>query len=144
MEELILVGQRIQTYLKHKGIGINQLGRLSDTSGAQVSNIIKGKKFGLDKIYTLLKVLPDLSPDWLLFGKGEMLRTHYVEPNRELELLTQDNELLKKEIDHLSKVINYQEMTIDAYRKSFEMANDVNEDMRQVMMHFKENVASKK
>jgi len=144
MDELVRVGKRIQTYLKYKGIGINQLGRLSDTSGAQVSNIIKGKNFGLDKIYTLLKVLPDLAPHWLLFGEGEMLKAAYTEPNRELELLTQDNELLKKEINHLRTVINYQEMAIEAYRKSFEIANGVNDDMRQAMeQHRKSAVKGK-
>ena len=137
MDELVKVGQRIQTYLKYKGIGINQLGRLSDTSGAQVSNIIKGKKFGLDKIYTLFKVLPDLSPNWLLFGEGEMLKSFHKEHPTELEVLMQDNESLKKEIVHLRTLINYQEVAIEAYRKSFDLVNGANDDMKQVVEHYK-------
>jgi transcriptional regulator with XRE-family HTH domain len=136
MEELIDVGKRIESYMKLKGIGINQLGRLTNTSGSQVLNMINGKKYGLDKIYILLKVLPDLNYSWLLFGEGEMLKGQLKERS-EQEKLNQENETLKKEITNLRSIVSYQEVAIEAYRKSFEMVNDANDDIKQVMEFYK-------
>src|SRR4051812_10849364 len=108
MNELIKVGERIDAYLKLKGIGINQLGRLTNTSGTQIVNIIKGKKFGLDKIYILLNVLPDLSSNWLLFGEGEMLKEHDTKVTA-LDKVITENESLKKEIENLRTQLSYQD-----------------------------------
>jgi len=137
MNELIKVGERIEIYLKYKSIGINHLGRLTDTSGAQVSNIIKGKNFGLDKIYILLKVLPDLAPNWLLFGEGEMLRESNSVKNSELDIAKYENERLKKDVEHLNAQLTYQQLAIEAYRKSFELAANANEELKEVMMFYK-------
>jgi len=136
MNELIKVGERIDSYLKLKGIGINQLGRLTKTSGTQIVNIIQGKKFGLDKIYLLLEVLPDLSPNWLLFGEGDMLR----ESDSKMTVLDKvmnENESLKKEIEHLRTQLSYQDKAVDAYQKSFTLVTKANEDLQQVMHLYK-------
>ncbi|MDF2455232.1 MAG: hypothetical protein K0R51_1225 [Cytophagaceae bacterium] len=136
MNELIKVGERIDSYLKLKGIGINQLGRLTNTSGTQIVNIIKGKKFGLDKIYILLQVLPDLSPNWLLFGEGEMLKESDAKLTA-LDKVISENESLKKEIEHLRTQLSYQDKAVDAYQKSFTLVTKANEDLQQVMHLYK-------
>ena len=136
MNELIKVGERIDSYLKLKGIGINQLGRLTKTSGTQIVNIIQGKKFGLDKIYLLLEVLPDLSPNWLLFGEGEMLKESDVKVTA-LDKVINENESLKKEIENLRTQLSYQDKAVDAYQKSFTLATKANEDLQQVMQFYK-------
>ncbi len=135
MEELQKVGERIDAYMKHKCIGINQLGRLTDTSGTQIVNIIKGKKFGLDKIFILLNVLPDLSPHWLLFGEGEMLKNHQAVTL--LDRVHRENETLKKEIEHLRAQLVYQDKAVEAYRRSFDMATKANEDIQQLKEFYK-------
>ena len=136
MNELIKVGERIDSYLKLKGIGINQLGRLTKTSGTQIVNIIQGKKFGLDKIYLLLEVLPDLSPNWLLFGEGDMLRENDSKMTV-LDKVMNENESLKKEIEHLRTQLSYQDKAVDAYQKSFTLVTKANEDLQQVMHLYK-------
>lgn len=66
------LGERLRAYLKHKGIGVNQAARLVGTSGSQISNILHGKVFGTDKLYSILNTFNDLNIEWLLEGKGEM------------------------------------------------------------------------
>ncbi len=55
--------------MKQNKIGVNKLGRMSHTSGAQIHNIIKGKRYGFDKILNILKVCPDIDIKWLVYGK---------------------------------------------------------------------------
>lgn len=71
--DLQAIGRRLNEYMTNRPgkLGLNQLGRMSGTSGAQIHNIIKGKKYGVDKIINILKVCPDLNVNWLLFGVGE-------------------------------------------------------------------------
>ncbi len=81
MPTLAAIGKRFKAYLDHKEIGINQAGRDIGTSGAQISNIINGKKWGTDKLLSIINAYQDLSVEYLLLGKGEMLHN----PNAQID-----------------------------------------------------------
>lgn len=67
--DLRSIGKRLAEYMGKEKIGLNELGRLSGTSGAQIHNIIKGKKYGVDKILNIFRAIPALDRNWLLFGE---------------------------------------------------------------------------
>jgi phage repressor protein C with HTH and peptisase S24 domain len=67
------IGERLSKYLTDNNIGLNDMGRRSQTSGAQVSNIINGKVYGIDKLFKILNVLPKEDSEWILSGQ-KMIR----------------------------------------------------------------------
>jgi uncharacterized coiled-coil protein SlyX len=69
------ISDRIKAFILYKGISNNQFGRDINCSSAQVAQMITHKKnFGMDKLLKIISAYPILSPDWLLTGKGNMLR----------------------------------------------------------------------
>jgi transcriptional regulator with XRE-family HTH domain len=145
---LFQIGKRLSTYLKSKHIGINELGKLTHTSGAQVSNIIKGKNYGITKLIAILEACPELNPLWLLQGRGEMMGNAEKEMpgvatsktsdhKGQVKEITEANELLQKEIDKLKLknsslegAVNYQNLTIEAYKSSLEIVSATNKDLK--------------
>lgn len=75
MPTLETIGKRFEAYLNAKAIGINQAGRDLSTSGTQILNIINGKKYGADKLLSIINTYEDLSVSYLIFGEGKMLNT---------------------------------------------------------------------
>lgn len=66
------IGKRLSQYLTHKGLSQSKLARLTSTSGSQVFNMLNGTRYGVDKLLSIFRALPELNPEWLLFGHGEM------------------------------------------------------------------------
>lgn len=73
MDELTALGDRFGNYLSYRKIGINQAGRDLGVSGAQISNITKGKNFSVNILYKIINTYSDLCLEWLLLGEGNML-----------------------------------------------------------------------
>jgi transcriptional regulator with XRE-family HTH domain len=71
-DDLIEIGKRLDFYLSDKKISRNKLAKLASTSSSQIQNIVAGRKYGTDKLINILKALPELSREWLLFGEGDM------------------------------------------------------------------------
>lgn len=109
------VVKRIKEYLYFKGI-TNQkfeitIGYSNGAFGSQLKN---DKAIGSDKLENILKEYNDINPEWLLTGKGEMLKetfnlkpTAYLHDNVEEE--KSDNEYIieiqKKLIEKLEKEV---------------------------------------
>lgn len=101
MEKLISLGKRLKLYLTKKGIGVNEAGRIMETSGSQVNNILNGKKFGTDKLLIIFDKFDDLNPIWLITGEGEMLKNPSTSSENKIFSSTVGNILLES-----SNVIN--------------------------------------
>lgn len=69
------IKDRTLEYLKTSGITKQEF---CEKTGISYSNMV-GKslqsEFGGDQIYEILQKFPDLNSDWLLLGRGEMLRS---------------------------------------------------------------------
>lgn len=68
--------QRIKQYIDFKGITIKLFEEsVGFSNGAFGSQLRNNRTIGVDKIENILSVYQDLSPEWLLTGKGKMLLT---------------------------------------------------------------------
>lgn len=72
-DSLTEIGERMRAYLAIKKIGVNQLGRLSGTSGAQISKMLSGRSYNILSLLAIADVCPDLNVQWLIRGEGEMI-----------------------------------------------------------------------
>ena len=64
---------RLFEYIKYKGLPISKFERLSGVSNGYLKSSRGG--FGADKLDIILKNNPDLNPEWLLTGEGNMLKS---------------------------------------------------------------------
>jgi len=67
------IGKRLSEFAKHKGLTNNKLGSMAGMSSSQISQIIRGANFRVDKLVEITKVHKDLNIVWLLTGQGDML-----------------------------------------------------------------------
>lgn len=68
------LGARFQEYLKYKGFKGKDIAGKTGFSASQISNIIKGKVFGTDKLFNILNIYTDLNADWLFTGNGKITK----------------------------------------------------------------------
>lgn len=62
----------IDTYAKSSFVELEKLIGISNTT---IGNYVREKrKVSLDFIVAILRKFPEINPDWLLFGEGEMYR----------------------------------------------------------------------
>lgn len=66
------VKDRVKKFCKSKGIRVSDFEKTLNVANGYVNSI--SKSIGIDKINTILENYPNLSLEWLLTGKGEMLK----------------------------------------------------------------------
>ena len=152
---LIEVGKRLKKFLDSKELGVNQFGRMTNTSGAQISNIIAGKNYGLNKLVAIGEACPDLNLVWLLTGKEQMLLQSEIATTNEPEFdgnSLQDkiqaleerekyleNKLVKLKLqnENLKGAIDYQNITIETLKNTLSIVSASNQDLRELIGHYK-------
>ena len=84
-------------------------------SNAVISHISSGRnKAGMDLVVNLLLSFPEIDPDWLLFGKGEMLRGQASqrilqikeELERKMNEVDLEQHVLKSKLENLKLIIS--------------------------------------
>ena len=86
---------RIKAYLQEKNISQNKFAKAIGVSPAFVNNISKG--IGADKLQRISNIFTDLNTDWLLTGKGNMLKGQSVSTNSE-DTNQQQNDMTIQEL----------------------------------------------
>lgn len=66
------IKQRLTDFIYYKRISVSKFEKLIEVSNGYVNNL--KKNIGTDKLEKILRVFPDLDPEWLLFGNGEMIK----------------------------------------------------------------------
>ena len=70
-----MILERIKQYIDYKSISVAAFEKSIGMSNASYGKCLKkGGAIGTDKLENILSVYPDISPNWLLTGNGEMLR----------------------------------------------------------------------
>jgi len=81
--------QRLNQYVESKGISNNEFAKKIDVSSAQMSHMLNGKNFGIDKLLKIFSVFEELNTNWLITGNGTMLKEEKVE-DLSLEVLAKE------------------------------------------------------
>lgn len=68
------LSKRLLLFIEHTGLSNNKFGESCGLSGANIHGMVNGKGFGVDKLLKIFNTYPDLSPDWLFTGEGQMLK----------------------------------------------------------------------
>lgn len=83
MEKLTEIKSRLLQFAKVQGYKKEEFYRQIGIDGANFRGKNANSELGSDKIVSILTTFSDLSPDWLLLGKGEMLRQNSEKNNDE-------------------------------------------------------------
>lgn len=112
-ENLTITKQRLLEYAWKKGMKKELLFQEMQIDGANFRGKSARSELSVDKIVRALKCHPDLSANWLLLGKGEMLRDGEWEgvgepafeymrsKDRRIEELIRENQSLREENERL-------------------------------------------
>ena len=98
--------QRIQQYIENKGISKYKFYQQSGLSNGALD---KGENIGSDKCEKILYAFPDLNSDWLLTGRGSMLK------NNEPESVDNKEDIEEKELPE----VNYEYKGAPYYNVDF-------------------------
>ncbi|SDE68840.1 hypothetical protein [Riemerella columbipharyngis] len=106
------ITERILQYIDYKGISKYRF--CKDLKFSQ-SFLDKKRKITTDKYANILVQYPEINPEWLLTGEGNMLRNEHITENKdtnidnisntkdEISLLRKENESLKREVALLNE-----------------------------------------
>jgi PAS domain S-box-containing protein len=77
------LAERLKLFIDYRFGSNNAFGRSIGTSGAMINHIVtKQKAFGIDVLFNIFNSHPELNPDWLIWGRGAMIRhTHLKQPS---------------------------------------------------------------
>ena len=79
MERIIY---RIKKYIDYKDVSVRSFERKINASSGLISAAVrKGTEIQTKWLSIIITTFPDLNSDWLLSGKGNMLKTSYAESN---------------------------------------------------------------
>lgn len=67
------MNQRFRQYLAAKGLSQRRFATIADVSPSTVSRFCAGEPILTDSFVKILESCGDLSLDWLVFGRGQML-----------------------------------------------------------------------
>lgn len=116
-EQQVTVQQRLISYIKFKGISVNKFEVLCGMSTGYVANM--RKSIQPDKIMNIIHSFPDISVEWLLAGRGEMLRENPADGSKS----TADTSTVDKLFEMLAKkdeVIAQKDAEINHWRSEAE------------------------
>ena len=116
MEKLTEIKSRLLQFAKLQGYKKEEFYRKIGIDGANFRGKNANSELGSEKIVSILTTFSDLSPDWLLLGKGEMLREKCENVEREgiafvkiptdvWEAMQIWTESLKRKDDQISQLI---------------------------------------
>lgn len=114
------IKERVLRIAEHKEISKTEFFKNLGLSYANFKGVQKSTALNSDAVATILSRHPDISPEWLVTGKGEMLRDGSLVIREKENLYGEPivvNELEPTLIEVLKLVISSQEKTILALEK---------------------------
>ena len=113
---------RLKEYIDYKELSLRAFEvSIGFSNGALTSQLKPGKTIGVDKLENILRVYEELSPDWLLTGKGAMLRNKQSESEEKLneiyEYLKRHTLQLEGKLEDTQKQIQALKDELNRYKK---------------------------
>ncbi|WP_235015810.1 hypothetical protein [Aquimarina sp. AU58] len=79
---------RIEEYINYKGLSLNAFDISIGKSGGYTGKQIKNKaSIGVDVLHTIVSIYEELNADWVVTGKGNMIREEFAKPKTIDELI---------------------------------------------------------
>ncbi|EKB60958.1 helix-turn-helix domain-containing protein [Bergeyella zoohelcum] len=77
MENFTNLSDRIRQIIDYKGISINKFSLQIGVSNSYFNKILRdNNSVGSDKIEKILREYPEINPEWLILGSGEMFKNN--------------------------------------------------------------------
>lgn len=86
--------QRLMEFIAYKGISQGKFERLCEMSNGYLNNL--KKTLGAEKLQNVIRAFPELNTEWLLYGKGDMIKSPSVINGGDITI-TGEGETLKSE-----------------------------------------------
>lgn len=100
------IAERISLIIKEKNLSKRAFSRMVNCTDTAINNILnKRNEPGYKTLFGILQTYVDISPDWLLLGKGEMYRTVMGNSNDDIDILIEVISNQKQEISDLKTQI---------------------------------------
>ena len=80
MRKITTIKERLLQFIENQGIKKEEFYSKIGIDGANFRGKNLNSEFSVDKIVKILRLFPQISTDWLLFGNGEMLKDANVNP----------------------------------------------------------------
>lgn len=121
MDKISTIKQNILYFVESQGFKKEDFFNQIEISYSNFKGKSLFSEIGADKIVKILTIFPQINPDWLLTGKGEMLRN-----SEELQVdCKQEIVKIQKELDFKTEQVNfYQEKSIDLQKKLEDCENE--------------------
>ena len=111
MDKISSIKERVLQYLNNQGITKVEFCNKTDISYSNLKGKSLESEFGGEQIAKILTIFPDLNPDWLLLGKGSILREsdkilsengeNFVVSEKIFREILEENKKLNREIGRL-------------------------------------------
>ena len=110
------VKERLLSFIDCCGVSISEFERQCKLGKGTIPNM--RRSLDPDKLLAIAEKFPALSMDWLMIGRGDMLRTGIITPTEQsnIEELREKVDLLKKNIDDLRETVSAKDDTIAALK----------------------------
>lgn len=102
----------------------SEFAKITGFSHQVATNYLKGKRNPTrEALTTIMEVFPEINSDWLLTGRGEMLKTEIDQdkitdsPQNELDYLKSNLELMKELLEEKERYINMVKPIVDQWLK---------------------------
>jgi hypothetical protein len=131
MTENETIKDRLCEYLTTKGLSVNNFERSINAGGSYLRNV---KSIGSDKLLSISRFYKDINLDWLITGRGEMLKSEDtiikdvghttagndspIAGNININVYKSELEKLKLKITYLERILKDKEDIIDLLKKS--------------------------
>ena len=104
------INERFTEILKSKNISVKEAAALFSKSEVYIRKLMRtGESFGIEPVLLVLNSMEDISADWLLTGRGEMLKASAPaakeQPSEESNRLLPLVESQQRTIENLSRTI---------------------------------------
>jgi hypothetical protein len=109
MQDFESFRKRFKEMMEPLGLNNSQIADICDVSPNAIRDIVVGssKDWGVSKLIKLLSFRSDLNPEWLLLGKGRMIKTDGLEFEKASYLaLEKEKERLEEELSTLRTKYN--------------------------------------
>jgi len=121
--------KRIKQYIDLKGVKVSAFEKeIGMSNGSFASQLKNNKTIGVDKLENILKKYPEINPEWLLTGNGNMLKMDFLN-----EAPATYNKTDKEDSDD---TLNYKELA--------ESRKETIESLKKLIVYLEAQIAEKK